>query len=218
MLATMSDIKIGDIVKPTAENLPTVQKWAGPSQGNKYQVTNVSNQFSEIFVQPIPAIAGRKPEAFMVTRFELVAERVEGKEILPKDIKVGDEILVTRTGHDGIKHTRQAVVGHIKENNDRYGKTLVFQTEDYRGKINWGQDFTESFTLVKAAPEKDLLLERLTFAGTGQIITYGTYLARRNLNTTWTIMDGTKTTVETVGRLRRLIGEADVVWLKAEAK
>lgn len=217
-MLNMSAVKIGDIVKPTGENLPTVQKWAGPSQGNKYKVVNLSEQFSEIFVQPIPAIAGRKPEAFMVTRFEKVVARVEGNEIRPQDIKVGDEILVTRNTM-GLSHMRQAVVKDIKEHNDRYGKTLSFQTE-HRQKINWGQDHAESevFTLVKVAPEKDLLLERLTFAGTGQVITYGQMLARRNFNTTWTIIDGTKTSVETVGYLRKLIGEADVTWLKAEAK
>lgn len=213
----MSAVKIGDIVKPTGENLPTVQKWAGPSQGNKYKVVNLSEQFSEIFVQPIPAIAGRKPEAFMVTRFEKVVARVEGNEIRPQDIKVGDEILVKREGYDRITHMRQGTVKTIKENKDRYGTTLVFLSEQ-GGKLNWGQDFTETFTLVKTAPEKDLLLERLTFAGTGQVITYGQMLARRNFNTTWTIIDGTKTSVETVGYLRKLIGEADVTWLKAEAK
>lgn len=217
-MPTMSDIKIGDIVKPTAENLPTVQKWAGPSQGNRYRVTNLSEQFSEIFVQPIPAIAGRKPEAFMATRFELVTDRVEGEEILPKYIKVGDEILVTRVGHDKITHTRQAVVGNIKENNDQYGRTLVFQSEVRAGKINWGQDFTETFTLIKAAPDKDLLLERLTNSTLGQVVTFGTYLARRNFNTTWTILDGTRTTVETVGYLRKLMGDAEVKFLKVEAK
>lgn len=217
-MPTMSDIKIGDIVTPTAADLPTVQKWAGPSQGNQYRVTNLSEQFSEIFVQPIPAIPGRRPEAFMVTRFKTVVARVEGNEIRPQDIKVGDEILVTRKTM-GLSHMRQAVVKEIKTHNDRYGTTLSFQTE-HRQKINWGQDHAESevFTLIKAAPDKDLVLEGLVQAGTGQVITFGTYLARRNANTSWTILDGVDTTVESAFRLRGLIGEAEVKWMKPEVK
>jgi hypothetical protein len=217
--------KIGDIVTPTHEDLPTVQKWAGVAVDNKYKVVSVIEQFNEIRVQPIPATTGHMPEAFMMKRFTLATYRVEGKEIKPAAIKVGDEILVSKT-RDGFTQMRQGVVGSTKRqsHNRAIGNegAILFFTEgpynDAKDRLNWGENSGETFTLVKAAPDVDLLLERLTNSTLGQVVTFGTYLARRNFNTTWTILDGTKTTVESAKYLRKLIGEADVKWLKAEAK
>ena len=209
--------KVGDKVKPKAEELESVIGFAGESPDGTYTVTSVSGS-DYVRVKSFLKFVRQNGESLTIrdNRFVKVSERMEGTEVQPIDIRVGDEILVTRTGSDGITHTRQAVVGNIEERNDRYGKTLSFQSVIRGGKINWGQDFTETFTLIKSAPKRDLLLERLTAADKGQVITFREVLARKQVKENWDVfVTGALTDSATVD-LRGLIGESEVLWMKPE--
>jgi len=212
--------KVGDIVTPKGIHLQDVLAQVGPSADGTYTITSVRESNGDttlIDVEAYDKKAWRTSGSVYAHRFELAPFRVEGKEIAPKAIQTGDEIRVTRVGTEGITHSRQGVVNRIIETEDKYGHGLLLKV-GYGARLNWGQGLAETFTLVKAAPERDLVLERLNESGTGQIITFGAYLACRNANTTWTLLNGVKATVESAFRLRGLIGEAEVKWMKPEAK
>lgn len=211
----MSQFNVGDIVTPNPQDANFVRTYVGESNDGNYTVMEVDGSLMR--VRGTGKLEnGRAVNDF---RFKLVVlKRVEGMEIAPAEIQIGDEILVKRVGADKIVHTRQAVVGKIKENNDRYGRTLVFHSAgDHRsGKINWGQGFTETFTLIKAVPERDKLLDRLVGSLAGQVITYRETWARKHGDEAWDVVVMGRLSVLSTDHLRINISGAPVTFLKAE--
>jgi hypothetical protein len=214
----LSNFAVGDIVRPKKGHEDFVAGCISGSANDLYEIIGVDRTGNYVAVKAKGAAShwSTSPNLW-ANRFEkVVPVREEGKEIKPAHIKTGDEILVTRTTM-GLSHMRQGVVKDIKEHNDRYGKTLSFQTE-HRQKINWGQMHvgSEVFTLVKAAPERDELLDRLVGSKGGQVITFREALARKLNDERWIVVDAVAVEYSTE-HLRISIGKSEVTWLKAEA-
>lgn len=146
--------------------------------------------------------------------------RVEGAEIKPENIKVGDTIRVSKvSGKMTMIH--EAVVGDIKRQTDtkNFGN-LLFYTErfsDTAQRINWSKDSDETFTLVKAAPERDVLLDRLVGSLAGQVITYRETWARKHGDEAWDVVVQGRLSVLSTDNLRTNISGSPVTFLKAES-
>lgn len=212
----MSTFNVGDIVTANPQDANFVRTYVGEPANGNYTVTEVDGSLIRVRGNGVGG-TGRLVNDFRFKR--VVLKRVEGGEIEPAGIQIGDEILVKRVGADKIVHTRQAVVGKIKENNDRYGRTLVFHSAgDHRsGKINWGQGFEETFTLIKAVPERDTLLDRLVGSLAGQVITYREIWARKHGDEKWDVVVLGRLSTLSTENLRTNISGSSVTFLKAEA-
>lgn len=216
-MTVKSKFQIGDSVEPTPENKPFFEGIITPFEDGTYKVSVIQPHYIQVTDK-----YGHLSPSYWATRFQFPAtKRVEGKEIKPADIKVGDEVLVTMS-NAGITHTRQAVVHEIKRQTDtkNFG-TLLFFAKDSRGfkgsRLNWGKDHpNEAFTLVKAAPERDVLLDRLTGALAGQVITFRETWARKHGDEMWDVVVKGRLSVLSTDNLRCAITSSPVTFLKAE--
>jgi len=213
---------IGDIVTPaSAYHLSVVRDYTGMVKDDLYTVTRINDAYGEIRVSRTDT--QQEVGTFSTSRFKLAPVRVEGMEIRPEDIKVGDEILVTKT-RDGFTQMRQGVVGGTKRqsHNRAIGNegAILFYTKgeysDTKDRLNWGEYSGEVFTLIKAAPERDLLLDRLVGSIGGTAILFRESLARKQNDEKWTMVTGANLNVMTTEGLRTYIKDSTVTWLKAE--
>lgn len=212
--------KVGDILKPKENHLSEVVCQVGPSADGTYTITSVRESNGDttlIDVEAYDKKAWRTSGSVYAHRFDLAPFRFEGKEIAPKAIREGDEIRVTRVGTEGITHSRQGVVNRIIETDDQYGHGLLLKV-GHGARLNWGQGLSETFTLVKAAPERDLVLERLISSSEGQVIECGKYFARKNKDGNWIAVSHLGSALYSSEHLRNVLGGVEVTWLKPEDK
>lgn len=210
------DFKVGDLIEPRSNDSYGVEFLCGRSKTGKYEVTSITS--STVYVRPegTHSIA----TSINASKFLPKVRRVEGEEIKPENIKVGDTIRVSKvSGKMTMIH--EAVVGDIKRKTDtkHYG-TLLFYTEQFTHtaqRINWGKDADETFTLIKAVPERDKLADRLVGALGGQTITFRESLARKQNDEKWTMLTGAVVNIMTTEGLRTYIKNSEVVWLKEES-
>lgn len=92
---------------------------------------------------------------WLVSRLEHVQARVEGQKIAFGDIRVGDEIRASRTMEDVI-FSRQGTIARIGGYSH---PTALYSASGIRLDYNHTED---TYTLIKAAPEKDEVLEKVT--------------------------------------------------------
>lgn len=212
------NFNVGDKVTAYPMDEGFVRSYAGrPDSDGTYTVTAIVNQL----VRVTGSEKMMFPRSISYTRFRLHAPvRVEGEEISPADIQIGDEILVTREGHN-ITHMRQGVVGEIARQNHSGLDALLFKTKgQYHGsgeRLNWGMDYTETIVLVTAVPERDVLLDRLVGSLAGQVISFRGSLSRKRNDEFWDTLTGAGSGVsgDSTVALRQHISTSDVVWLKA---
>lgn len=208
--------KVGDLIEPLTNQSHSIEFWCGRSKTGKFEVTSTTS--TNVYVRPEGTHS--ISTSVSASKFKPLARRVEDAEIKPEDIKVGDTIRVSKvSGKMTMIH--EAVVGEIKRQTDTKNLgTLLFYTERFSStsqRINWGKSTDEVFTLLKAAPERDLLLDRMVAAPAGQVITFREVLARKCSDDRWeAIYDGGVATLFT-GNLRTQIGRCKVSWLKAES-
>lgn len=214
----MDTFKAGDIVRPNQVDENFVRTYAGPTADGTYTV--LSSKDRMLRLQPNGFEGSATGRGVSDSRFVLVLPcRVEGAKISPANIEVGDEILVTRTGHN-ITHMRQGVVGEIVRQNHSGLDALLLKTKgQYSGsgeRLNWGMEFTETIVLVKAVPERDVLLDRLVGAKGGQVVTYRESWARKHGDEKWDVVVLGRLSVVSTELLRRNIGDSPVTFLTAE--
>lgn len=210
-----NQFKYGDIIEPKPGDIERVDRFAGKSLSGRYEVTRADDV--NVWVRPEGTL--NMSVGLLSERFKTPSRRVEGAEIAPADIEVGDEILVTRTGHN-ITHMRQGIVGGIARQDHSGNGGLLLKTKgQYHGsgeRLNWGLEFTETIVLVKAVPERDVLLDKLVGAVGGQVITYRGSLARKRNEERWEVLTekGSSYSYST-DDTRVLISDSPVTWLKA---
>lgn len=213
----VNTFKTGDKVRPFGGDKLFVENYCGVSLDGTYTVSYVSEQLVRLTCADSFASTGR---GISHTRLKLVEKvRIEGAEISPADIEIGDEILVTRTGHN-ITHMRKGVVGEIARQNHSGLDALLFKTEgQYHGsgeRLNWGMDYTETIVLVKAVPERDKLLDRLVGALAGTVVTYRESWARKHGDEKWDVVVLGRLSIVNTDVLRNNISDSPVTFLTAE--
>ena len=145
--------------------------------------------------------------------------RVEGKEIKPQDIKVGDEIRVSRTS-GGMTSTRQGVVAKVQKfPSSRHKNPYLFNVLNgqYAGaRLNW-DEADETYTLIKAAPKVDEVLEALKAAEGGTAVYFGSHMARKSgMSEWWDVYSATGLFGKGTPELRGLIGKSHFQFLKPQ--
>lgn len=214
----MNNFKAGDIVRPNRVDENFVRTYAGPTADGTYTV--LSSEGHMLRLQPNGFEGSATGRGISDSRFTMILPiRVEGAEIAPADIQIGDEILVTRTGHE-ITHMRQGIVGEIARQNHSGNDGLLLKTKgQYSGsgeRLNWGMEFTETIVLVKAVPERDVLLDRLVGALAGQVITYRESWARKHGDEKWDVVVLGRLSIVNTDVIRTNISASPVTFLTAE--
>lgn len=208
--------RTGDLMEPKDQYVENIGYYSGFSKTGKYEVVGVNTH--SVRVRP-EGSSDSSTTVFDDSKFKPLVRRVEGEQILPEHIEVGDTIRVSKISGD-MTMIHEAVVGHIVRQTDTKNLgTLLFRTSKMHTaqRINWGGGSDETFTLLKAVPERDVLLDRLTGAKAGQVVTYRDSLARKHNDEKWDVVFASRASVVSTTSLRDTIGKSDVVWLKAES-
>lgn len=120
----------------------------GPSQ--VWKVFDTFPSFHDENTVKVVASVGVR--TFREDDLELVNKRVEGQEIRPEDVKMGDTVKSTYTTMDGITMTRQGVVERMRELTG--GGFVMYTGKESVYHDNWIYfEGRISLELVKAAPE-----------------------------------------------------------------
>lgn len=180
---TAHPFKIGDIVTPKPADRVRVEMRAGVAKFCEYRVESVGRFV--VNIRPVtPSALPSGPVTVDVDQLVLKPKpsrevvRIEGQEIHPDDIKVGDTIRVSKVNGE-MTMMHDATVKKIKRQTDtkNYG-TLLFYTEYQR--INWASGSDETFTLLKAVAPRDLLMEKLVAAEGGTAVYSAGLIARKS--------------------------------------
>lgn len=180
---TNHQFNIGDIVTPKPADRVRVEMRAGVAKFGEYRVESVG-RFA-VNIRPVtPSSLPSGPvtvdadQLVLKTKSSREVVRVEGQEIHPDDIKVGDTIRVSKVNGE-MTMMHDATVKKIKRQTDNknYG-ALLFYTECQR--INWGGGSDETFTLINAVKPRDLLMEKLEAAEGGTAVYSGGLIARKS--------------------------------------
>lgn len=204
--------RIGDLIEPKDSYAENIAYYSGVSKSGKYEVVGVNTH--SVRVRP-EGSSDSSTTVFDDSKFKPLVRRVEGEQILPEHIKVGDVVRVSKVS-GAMTMIHEAEVGLINRQTDtkNFG-TLIFHTKgDHRAqRINWGGGSGETFTLLKAAPERDLLLERLISSPDRQVIQFRSVLARKRGKTVWDIYVTDTVTTGTSQEVRDMIKSDKVTWM-----
>lgn len=153
--------KKGDIVRLKKEHKDVCPRLFG----RDIEIAKV--EYDLFYVKEVGAAHGKSGDAFFAYRLELVAgSRVEGRTIAHRDIKVGDTIRNTMQSDD-LKITREGVVESIGSG---YSGSVALWTADHK-RIDVDVR-TDTYTLVKAAPQEDKILKRVKESKKGDVVTF----------------------------------------------
>jgi ABC-type antimicrobial peptide transport system permease subunit len=138
-------------------------------------------------VKRVEWLSSARSESFFDFRLELApGKRVEGQKIKHKDIKAGDTILNT-VQSDDLTLTRQGVVEQIGSGYS--GSAALWTADNKRIDIDMR---TDSYTLVKAAPEEDFVLKPVVNSKAGAVVQFPSKigaitLARKSFLGNWDV-------------------------------
>jgi hypothetical protein len=161
--------KKGDIVRLKEEH----KRIAPRLFGRDLEIDKIDRDL--YYVKEVGALRGKPGDAVFDYRLEYASTRIEGKPIDHKDIKVGDTILNTFDIGD-VKLTRQGVVRQI--GNRTGGGTQLWTAGGRRVDVD---TYTDTYTLVKAAPEVDKVLERVKKATTDDLVEFPVFFGNKIL-------------------------------------
>lgn len=202
----------GDLIEPKDQYVENIGYYSGVSKTGKYEVVGVNTH--SVRVRP-EGSSNSSSTVFDDNKFKPLVRRVEGEQILPEHIEIGDTIRVSKVS-GAMTMIHEAVVGMINRQTDtkNFG-TLIFHTkgDDRAQRINWGGRSGETFTLIKAALERDLLLERLISSPDRQVIQFRSVLARKRGRTVWDIYVTDSVTTGTSQEVRDMIKSDKVTWM-----
>jgi hypothetical protein len=218
----MTTFKVGDKVRVKNKDAAGLEGTITKQTSSYMFIIRTSNSSSKFF----SSFTWRTGETvqFTADRLELVNPGrgvTEGEEIAPEKVIVGDRIRVEYDDDDwGQSITYEGVISEITT--DPYDKSLMLRTKGkYTSAIYRTTWSSKRLILVKAAVEPepvDELLERIKKAEHGQVIRFGSYLAKKKIGWTclWDVSQGSTFYLETNDDLRTRIGDAKVDFLVPE--
>ena len=156
-----------------------------------------------------------KPQEIFTYRLALWG-RAEGEEIEPEDVQVGDLIRYEEECVDGTTGSREGLVNSIKAD----GKFFYSPSGIPLNPIFFLFTNSKKLTLVKAAENRDELLERVEAAEAGQIVEIpwqvgqGQTIARKDGIACWAVYTGGGREYDSDGEFAdRIRGVEKVEWL-----
>lgn len=148
------------------------------------------------------------PKEIFTCRFEK-RDRTEGAEIRHEDIRIGDTIRNTYVSED-MKLTREGTVAAT--GSAFSGSTALWTADSMRIDVDYRSD---TYTLIKAAPEVDEVLERVKSAGRDKIVEItredGFRVAKKHTSL-WTVYAPEGWVYKTNEEFAEYIRGAEVVW------